>query len=210
MGERICELLAEKRRMEIKGNCGRLGQEGNGEINPTLSCGCWIVLCLKCSPVVRKFWPYGWIYNGCFVYFPPCQVSSHPTVNTHVRKKSKCHLWTRTHVREKKLSIFWDRVAGSNEHGLSLIPKQLSNGSFFFPPVLAPDSFNHKKFFQISGMTKKSGNQVKEIFQILDNDQSGYIEEEELKWVMGCCFLVPTAHSLLALPFLWSLIFECL
>ncbi|XP_066496770.1 parvalbumin, thymic CPV3-like [Tiliqua scincoides] len=48
----------------------------------------------------------------------------------------------------------------------------------------APDSFNHKKFFQISGMTKKSGNQVKEIFQILDNDQSGYIEEEELKYFL--------------------------
>ncbi|XP_053132646.1 parvalbumin, thymic CPV3 [Hemicordylus capensis] len=48
----------------------------------------------------------------------------------------------------------------------------------------APDSFNHKKFFQISGMTKKSGSQVKEIFRYLDNDQSGFIEEDELKFFL--------------------------
>uniref|UniRef100_A0A8D2JKF2 Parvalbumin n=1 Tax=Varanus komodoensis TaxID=61221 RepID=A0A8D2JKF2_VARKO len=54
-----------------------------------------------------------------------------------------------------------------------------------FPPsLLAPESFNHKKFFQISGMSKKSSNQVKEIFRILDNDQSGFIEEEELKYFL--------------------------
>ncbi|KAI6076469.1 Parvalbumin [Aix galericulata] len=43
------------------------------------------------------------------------------------------------------------------------------------------DSFSPKKFFQISGMSKKTSSQLKEIFRILDNDQSGFIEEDELK-----------------------------
>ncbi|XP_015497975.1 parvalbumin, thymic CPV3 isoform X1 [Parus major] len=48
----------------------------------------------------------------------------------------------------------------------------------------APDSFSPKKFFQISGMSKKSSSQLKEIFRILDNDQSGFIEEDELKYFL--------------------------
>ncbi len=45
----------------------------------------------------------------------------------------------------------------------------------------APDSFNPKKFFQLCGLTKKSPQEVKNVFNILDNDASGFIEEEELK-----------------------------
>ncbi|XP_063170988.1 parvalbumin, thymic CPV3-like [Candoia aspera] len=48
----------------------------------------------------------------------------------------------------------------------------------------APDSFNHRKFFQLSGMSKKSSSQLKDIFQILDRNQSGFIEEEELKYFL--------------------------
>ncbi|KAL7860490.1 hypothetical protein AOLI_G00168390 [Acnodon oligacanthus] len=48
----------------------------------------------------------------------------------------------------------------------------------------APDSFNHKKFFQLCGLTKKSPQEVKTVFGILDNDGSGYIEEEELKFFL--------------------------
>ncbi|TFK02112.1 Parvalbumin, thymic CPV3 [Platysternon megacephalum] len=48
----------------------------------------------------------------------------------------------------------------------------------------APDSFSHKKFFQISGMSKKSSSQIKDIFRLLDNDQSGFIEEDELKYFL--------------------------
>lgn len=47
------------------------------------------------------------------------------------------------------------------------------------PP--APDSFCPKKFFQMCGLTKKSAQEVKKVFGILDNDGSGFIEEEELK-----------------------------
>ncbi|XP_070811240.1 parvalbumin, thymic CPV3-like [Pituophis catenifer annectens] len=48
----------------------------------------------------------------------------------------------------------------------------------------APDSFNHTKFFQLTGMCKKSSSQIKGIFQILDRDQNGYIEEDEIKYFL--------------------------
>lgn len=50
-------------------------------------------------------------------------------------------------------------------------------------PPAAPDSFCPKKFFQVCGLANKSAQEVKKVFGILDNDGSGYIEEEELKWV---------------------------
>lgn len=55
------------------------------------------------------------------------------------------------------------------------------NSLWFISP--APDSFCAKKFFQICGLTKKSPQDIKKVFGILDNDASGFIEEEELKWV---------------------------
>nr|XP_014345346.1 PREDICTED: parvalbumin, thymic CPV3-like [Latimeria chalumnae] len=48
----------------------------------------------------------------------------------------------------------------------------------------APESFNCKKFFETSGLAKKSPTDVKNVFKILDNDQSGYIEEEELQFFL--------------------------
>ncbi|XP_061079842.1 parvalbumin, thymic CPV3-like [Conger conger] len=48
----------------------------------------------------------------------------------------------------------------------------------------APDSFCYKKFFQMCGLTKKSAQEVKDVFSVLDNDGSGYIEEEELKFFL--------------------------
>ncbi|KAG8145662.1 hypothetical protein E2320_012149, partial [Naja naja] len=48
----------------------------------------------------------------------------------------------------------------------------------------APDSFNHRKFFQLIGMSKKSSSQIKDIFQILDRNQNGFIEENELKYFL--------------------------
>uniref|UniRef100_A0A4X2LW41 Parvalbumin n=1 Tax=Vombatus ursinus TaxID=29139 RepID=A0A4X2LW41_VOMUR len=47
-----------------------------------------------------------------------------------------------------------------------------------------PDSFNHKKFFETSGLSKMSASQVKDIFRFIDNDQSGYLDEEELKFFL--------------------------
>ncbi|KAM9744768.1 parvalbumin beta-like [Menidia menidia] len=43
------------------------------------------------------------------------------------------------------------------------------------------DSFNHKKFFKTCGLAGKSSEDVKKAFFIIDQDKSGFIEEEELK-----------------------------
>ncbi|XP_074839957.1 parvalbumin alpha [Carettochelys insculpta] len=46
------------------------------------------------------------------------------------------------------------------------------------------DSFCHKKFFEMVGLKKKSQEDVKKVFHILDKDRSGFIEEDELKFVL--------------------------
>ncbi|XP_056390376.1 parvalbumin beta-like [Hyla sarda] len=45
----------------------------------------------------------------------------------------------------------------------------------------AEGNFNYKTFFTQSGLSSKSQADVKKVFEILDQDKSGYIEEEELK-----------------------------
>ncbi|KAJ8778298.1 hypothetical protein J1605_013702 [Eschrichtius robustus] len=45
-----------------------------------------------------------------------------------------------------------------------------------------PDTFEPQKFFQTSGLAKMSASQVKDVFRFIDNDQSGYLDEEELKY----------------------------
>nr|XP_020476940.1 parvalbumin-7-like [Monopterus albus]XP_020476941.1 parvalbumin-7-like [Monopterus albus] len=47
-----------------------------------------------------------------------------------------------------------------------------------------PDSFDHKKFFEMVGLKSKSADDVKKVFTVLDADNSGFIEEEELKFVL--------------------------
>ncbi|XP_068434214.1 parvalbumin beta-like [Clinocottus analis] len=42
-------------------------------------------------------------------------------------------------------------------------------------------TFNHKTFFHACGLAGKSGDEVKKAFSIVDQDNSGFIEEEELK-----------------------------
>ncbi|XP_034044061.1 parvalbumin-7 [Thalassophryne amazonica] len=46
------------------------------------------------------------------------------------------------------------------------------------------DTFNPKKFFEMLGMKSMSAENVKKVFHILDVDGSGFIEEEELKFVL--------------------------
>ncbi|XP_052398537.1 parvalbumin-7-like [Carassius gibelio] len=48
----------------------------------------------------------------------------------------------------------------------------------------AVDSFDHKRFFEMVGLKVKSADDVKKAFHILDADNSGFIEEEELKCVL--------------------------
>ncbi|XP_029014658.1 parvalbumin 6 [Betta splendens] len=48
----------------------------------------------------------------------------------------------------------------------------------------AADSFDHKRFFDMVGLKAKSCDDVKKVFTVLDADNSGFIEEEELKFVL--------------------------
>ncbi|XP_046894629.1 parvalbumin beta 3 isoform X1 [Hypomesus transpacificus] len=45
----------------------------------------------------------------------------------------------------------------------------------------AADSFNYKTFFAKVGLSAKSPEDIKKAFFIIDQDKSGFIEEDELK-----------------------------
>ncbi|XP_015281708.1 PREDICTED: parvalbumin beta-like [Gekko japonicus] len=45
----------------------------------------------------------------------------------------------------------------------------------------AADSFNYKTFFAKVGLNSKTKEQLAKVFGILDQDKSGFIEEDELK-----------------------------
>ncbi len=47
--------------------------------------------------------------------------------------------------------------------------------------LVAVDSFDPKRFFELVGLKAKSAEDVKKAFNALDADNSGFIEEEELK-----------------------------
>lgn len=47
--------------------------------------------------------------------------------------------------------------------------------------IPAADSFDYKKFFKACGLAGKTAEDVKKAFAIIDQDNSGFIEEEELK-----------------------------
>ncbi|KAK1799445.1 hypothetical protein P4O66_007670 [Electrophorus voltai] len=56
--------------------------------------------------------------------------------------------------------------------------------STLFSYHTAPESFNHRKFFQICGLSKKTPEEVKNVFEIIDEDGSGSIDEDELKFFL--------------------------
>ncbi|KAF3700246.1 Parvalbumin beta [Channa argus] len=45
----------------------------------------------------------------------------------------------------------------------------------------AADSFDYKTFFKTCGLHGKSADELKKAFTIIDQDKSGFIEEDELK-----------------------------
>ncbi|XP_077594963.1 parvalbumin 9 [Stigmatopora nigra] len=47
-----------------------------------------------------------------------------------------------------------------------------------------PDSFCHKKFFALCGLSSKTPQDVQNVFRILDEDNSGYLDESELKFFL--------------------------
>lgn len=50
-----------------------------------------------------------------------------------------------------------------------------------FYSLTAADSFQHKAFFAKVGLSSKSAEEVKKAFSVIDQDKSGFIEEDELK-----------------------------
>lgn len=59
-------------------------------------------------------------------------------------------------------------------HGVDVIK------SFIFALSFVAETFDPKKFFEMVGMKAMSAENVKKVFQVLDVDGSGFIEEEEL------------------------------
>lgn len=47
--------------------------------------------------------------------------------------------------------------------------------------LTAADSFKHKEFFAKVGLAAKSADDIKKAFAVIDQDKSGFIEEDELK-----------------------------
>ncbi|XP_063788472.1 parvalbumin beta-like [Pseudophryne corroboree] len=50
--------------------------------------------------------------------------------------------------------------------------------------VEAPGSFDYKGFFKTVGLIGKYGDQAKKVFEILDRNTDGYIEEDELGLIL--------------------------
>uniref|UniRef100_A0A8C1V286 Parvalbumin n=1 Tax=Cyprinus carpio TaxID=7962 RepID=A0A8C1V286_CYPCA len=50
-----------------------------------------------------------------------------------------------------------------------------------FYVILAADSFNYKTFFAKVGLSAKTPDDIKKAFFVIDQDKSGFIEEDELK-----------------------------
>ncbi|KAJ3601302.1 hypothetical protein NHX12_032274 [Muraenolepis orangiensis] len=45
----------------------------------------------------------------------------------------------------------------------------------------APGTFDYKTFFDQVGLSRSTDDKAEQVFTVLDQDKSGYIEEEELK-----------------------------
>ncbi|KAM3592070.1 uncharacterized protein V6R79_012286 [Siganus canaliculatus] len=56
-----------------------------------------------------------------------------------------------------------------------------SDITFAINACKAKDSFSPKTFFKTVGLSKKTPTEIERVFKILDQDKSGYIEQDELQ-----------------------------
>uniref|UniRef100_A0A8C3KSJ1 Parvalbumin n=1 Tax=Calidris pygmaea TaxID=425635 RepID=A0A8C3KSJ1_9CHAR len=85
-----------------------------------------------------------------------------------------------------KLEIQFQLSNCSKSHSHLLTSERAQKGFFttflhFFLLISAADSFDYKTFFVKVGLNSKSKDQLAQVFGILDQDRSGFIEEDELK-----------------------------
>lgn len=59
----------------------------------------------------------------------------------------------------------------------------------------AKGSFNPKTFFKTVGLSKKSPTEIEKVFKILDQDKSGYIEQDELQFSVKCDQFLCLVHQ---------------
>ena len=62
----------------------------------------------------------------------------------------------------------------------------------------AKDSFSPNVFFKTVGLSKKTSAEIKTVFKILDQDKSGYIEQDELQLSAKYLWFCPYSSCVMA------------
>merc|ERR1711887_119119 len=85
------------------------------------------------------------------------------------------------HSRVSPLPVFTRLNAEQQDKKMSFAGLEDAKVKAALDACAAADSFDYKKFFVTCGMNAKSSDDVKKAFGVIDQDASGFIEEEELK-----------------------------
>lgn len=114
----------------------------------------------------------------------PCILMYHHLMWVLFPEKSKWHLlvFSRTMMWLQPLRIALVRHICYNSPQKN--NRLLINSLIFYVfscVIPAADSFNYKTFFAKVGLSAKTPDDIKKAFYIIDQDKSGFIEEDELK-----------------------------
>ncbi|DAA15149.1 TPA: parvalbumin alpha-like [Bos taurus] len=106
--------------------------------------------------------------------------SLRPSVPHDTRERKEFCCWALIQVRLAGADI--SHASSQSRAGIHFVTADSGSGKFRLGRD--PDTFEPQKFFQTSGLAKMSASQVKDVFRFIDNDQSGYLDEEELKFFL--------------------------